>query len=56
MKKMKALVIATLAVTMLAGCGGNQLDGKTYTFSSELDIKPSFTGISFSDTILFGSR
>ncbi len=40
MKKWKAVVAAVLAVTMLAGCGGgNKLEGKTYTFSSELDIK-----------------
>lgn len=39
MKKLKALVAACLAVTLLAGCGGDKLEGKTYTFSSELDIK-----------------
>lgn len=38
MKKLKALVAACLAVTLLAGCGGSS-SGKTYTFSSELDIK-----------------
>ena len=39
MKKLKALVAACLAVTLLAGCGGSTTNGKTYTFSSELDIK-----------------
>ena len=38
MKKLKALVAACLAVTLLAGCGGSG-SGVTYTFSSELDIK-----------------
>lgn len=39
MKKLKALVAACLAVTLLAGCGGSSSAGKTFTFSSELDIK-----------------
>ena len=40
MKKLKALLAAGLAVTMLVGCGSGDTGGsKTYTFSSELDIK-----------------
>lgn len=40
MKKLKALIAACLAVTMLVGCGGgNTSDAKVFTFSSELDIK-----------------
>lgn len=39
MKKLKALVAACLAVTLLAGCGGSSTGSNTFTFSSELDIK-----------------
>lgn len=41
MKKLKFLVAACLAVTLLAGCGSSSSssDGKVYTFSAELDIK-----------------
>lgn len=39
MKKLKALVAVCMATTMLFGCGSAKLEGKTYTFSSELDIK-----------------
>lgn len=39
MKKLKALLAACLAVTLLAGCGGSSSSSNTFTFSSELDIK-----------------
>ena len=39
MKKLKLLVASALTASMLVGCGSNQLEGKTYTYSAELDIK-----------------
>lgn len=39
MKKVKFFTALCLGASMLAGCGGNQLEGKTYTYSAELDIK-----------------
>lgn len=39
MKKLKVLLAAALTLTVLAGCGSSSSSGKTYTFSSELDIK-----------------
>lgn len=40
MKKLQLFVSTCMAVSLLAGCGSDaSADGKTYTYSSELDIK-----------------
>ncbi len=39
MKTLKLLVAATMAVTLLAGCGGSSTDTSTFKFASELDIQ-----------------